>query len=210
MKLEREVIIDLLPAYFSGESSAATRALVEEYFRENPDFEAAARRSNHPLEGLKVLSAAADDAREKLALERARQFTETRTSFLWLAVCFTLILPVFRIHNQQIVWILWNPPLIGIIFTLMAAFFWALYLSVRHFKEPMRADTRSLWLACFYTILLFLPGGFRDHKIRLIFFWDEPNIGVVFSVITVALWITFFYQRWKAKRARSAENVLKD
>jgi hypothetical protein len=202
MKLEREVIIDLLPAYFSGESSAATRTLVEDYFRENPEFEAAARRSNHPLESLKALSAAADDAREKLALERARQITETRSAFLWFAVCFTLILPVFRIRDHQIVWILWNPPLIGVIFALMAAFFWALFLNVRRFKEPMRPDTRSLWLACFYTVLLFLPGGFREHKIRLIFFWDEPNIGVVFSVITVVLWVTYFYQRWKAKRAR--------
>ena len=33
MKLEREVIIDLLPAYFSGEASAATRALVEDFSR---------------------------------------------------------------------------------------------------------------------------------------------------------------------------------
>jgi len=30
MKLQREVIVDLLPAYFSGEASTATRALVEE------------------------------------------------------------------------------------------------------------------------------------------------------------------------------------
>ena len=43
MKLEREVIIDLLPAYFSGEASAATRTLVEDFFRENPDFEKSAR-----------------------------------------------------------------------------------------------------------------------------------------------------------------------
>ena len=36
MKLEREVIIDLLPAYFSGEASAATRTLVEDYFPREP------------------------------------------------------------------------------------------------------------------------------------------------------------------------------
>jgi hypothetical protein len=210
MTLEREVIIDLLPAYFSGESSAATRALVEEYFRENPAFEAAARRSNHPLEGLKVLSAAADDAREKLALERARQITETRTSFLWLAVCFTLMLPIFRIHDHRVTWILWDKsPLIGVIFALMAAFFWALYLSVKRFKQPLRPDSRFLWLAGFYTVLLFLP-ELRDHRIKFVFFSEEPDIGVVFGVITVVLWTTYFYQRWKAKRARSVQNALKD
>ena len=51
MKLEREVIIDLLPAYFSGEASAATRMLVEDYFREDPEFEACPsgrRRAGEP------------------------------------------------------------------------------------------------------------------------------------------------------------------
>jgi hypothetical protein len=47
MKLEREVIVDLLPAYFSGEASAATRALVEEYFREHPDFEGPCAHSRY-------------------------------------------------------------------------------------------------------------------------------------------------------------------
>src|SRR5262249_38721990 len=164
MKLEREVIIDLLPAYFSGECSAATRTLVEDYFRDNPDFEAAARRGNQSLDGLKVLAAAADEAREKLALERARQITESKTAFLWLAWCFTLMLPLFRIHDHQVVWILWDPPIIGVIFSLMAAFFWLLYLNVRRFKEPLHPDKKFLWLACFYTVLLFLP-EYKNHQV---------------------------------------------
>jgi threonine/homoserine efflux transporter RhtA len=203
MKVEREVIIDLLPAYFSGESSAATRTLVEDYFRENPDFEAAARRSNDSLEGLKVLSAAADDAKEKLALERARQITETKTAFLWLAWCFTLMLPLFRIHNRQIVWILWEPsPIVGVIFALMASFFWLLYLNVRRFKEPLRPDRKFLWLACFYTVLLLLP-DYHNHQLGLFFFWREaPDVGMIFAVISAALWVTYFYQRWKARPSR--------
>jgi hypothetical protein len=58
MIVERGVIIDLLPAYFSGEASAATCALVEEYFRQDPEFEKMARGANRPLESLKGLSAA--------------------------------------------------------------------------------------------------------------------------------------------------------
>ena len=54
MKLEREVIIDLLPAYFSGEASVATRTLVEDFFRENPDFEKSARSAAGPLESLRL------------------------------------------------------------------------------------------------------------------------------------------------------------
>ena len=83
MNVEREVIIDLLPAYFSGEASAATRALVEEYFRQDPDFERIARGANKSVEGLKAPFAPLDDAREKLALERARQVMQTRSAFFW-------------------------------------------------------------------------------------------------------------------------------
>src|SRR5215510_2682520 len=107
MKLEREVIIDLLPAYFSGEASAATRALVEEYFREHPEFELSARKAGGSLESLKIAPSSPDSEREKLALERARGITETRTSFLWMAILSTLMLFLFRIQNGKIVWIMW-------------------------------------------------------------------------------------------------------
>ncbi len=105
MKLEREVIIDLLPAYFSGEASAATRMLVEEFFRENPDFEKSARSAAGPLESLRAPAPKLDPEKEKLALERARMVTETRSSFFWIAVLNTLILFLFRIQNGKVIWI---------------------------------------------------------------------------------------------------------
>src|SRR5215468_521888 len=132
MKLEREVIIDLLPAYFSGEASAATHALVEEYFREHPEFEKTARSANRPLESLKVPVAALDEAKAKLVFERARQITEIRSSMLWLAVCFTLMLGLFRIQDGKIVWIIWSKSNVsGVVFIVVAVFFWLLYLRTR-------------------------------------------------------------------------------
>ncbi|HXT70491.1 MAG TPA: hypothetical protein VN700_12080 [Vicinamibacterales bacterium] len=38
MKVTRDVIYDLLPGYFSGEVSADTRAIVDEFLREDPEF----------------------------------------------------------------------------------------------------------------------------------------------------------------------------
>src|SRR5215472_3577598 len=134
MKVEREVIIDLLPAYFSGEASPATRALVEEYFREHPEFEKTARSANRPLESLRVPVAALDEAKAKLMFERARQITEIRSSMLWLAVCFTLMLGLFRIQDHKIVWIIWSKPSSGVIFACVAAFFWVYYLYSRRLK----------------------------------------------------------------------------
>lgn len=38
MKVTREVILDLLPLYLAGEASPATRALVEEYLKQDTDL----------------------------------------------------------------------------------------------------------------------------------------------------------------------------
>jgi hypothetical protein len=144
MKIEREVIVDLLPAYFSGEASAATRALVEDFFRENPDFEKSARSAAGPLEILKVSPPKIDPEKEKLALERARMVTETRSSFFWLAVLNTLILFLFRIQNGKIVWILWGGnKTAGPLFAAIAVFFWAFFLYARRRKSPVREQSYS-------------------------------------------------------------------
>ena len=54
MNITREVVTDLLPIYFSGEASGDTKVLVEEYFRQDPDFERMARSAATPLETLRA------------------------------------------------------------------------------------------------------------------------------------------------------------
>ena len=201
MKLEREVIIDLLPAYFSGEASAATRRLVEDFFREDPDFEKSARSAAGPLESLKAAPAGVDPEKEKLALERARLVTETRSSFFWLAVLNTLILFLFRIQNGKLVWVLWSGnKAAGPLFAAMAVFFWAFFLYARRRKSPVPAHTRFLWMATLYTLLLFM---FRieNHKVVWFFFSRDNTAGFIFSFFAAALWGVYFIHRWKAKRA---------
>ena len=197
MKLEREVIIDLLPAYFSGEASAATQALVEEYFREHPDFEASARSAAGPLESLKAAPPRLDPEKEKLALERARLVVETRSTFMWMAILFTLLLFLFRIHDHKIVWVLWTKPLAGIIFAAMAVFFWLLYLYTRKRKDPVPARVKFLWMAIFYTLLPFLF-TVQDHKVVWLFKKD-PDVGVIMGGIALVLWGLYLYHRRMAK-----------
>lgn len=200
MKVEREVIIDLLPAYFSGEASAATRALVEEYFREHPDFEKTARSAGGPLEELKVPLSALEAAKEKFAFERARQVRETTSAFLWIAIIFSLLPFLFRFQDHRIVWVLWHGSnIVGLTFSLMAALFWLLFISNRRRREPMRQYTTFLWNAVFFTLLL---GIFqiKDHKVVFLYFADDPTIGVIFTTIAVAMWIGYFILRRKAKQ----------
>jgi hypothetical protein len=204
MNLEREVIVDLLPAYFSGEASAATRALVEDYFRQHPDFEKSARSAGGALESLKAAPPRPDPEKEKLALERARLVTETRSSFFWLAVISTLMLLLFRIQNGKIIWIVWSAPAPGSggrgqIFIAMAVFFWLLYFYARRRTTPLPAHTRFLWMATFNTLL---AGLFKieNHKIVWLLFHNDPSAGIFIVAFSAALWCIYFIQRRKFKR----------
>ena len=203
MKLEREVIIDLLPAYFSGEASAATRTLVEDFFRENPEFEKSARSAAGPLESLKAAPPRLDPEKEKMALERARLVTETRTSFFWLGVISTLMLFLFRIQNGKIIWIVWSGFGSGsgraLLFIAMAVFFWTFYFYARTRTSPLPAHTKFLWMATFYSLL---AGLFKieNHKIVWVLFQGDPSAGIFILAFAAALWCIYFIQRWQFKR----------
>lgn len=204
MKLEREVIIDLLPAYFSGEASAATRTLVEDFFRENPEFEKSARSAAGPLESLKAAPPRLDPEKEKMALERARLVTETRTSFFWLGVISTLMLFLFRVQNGKVIWIVWSGFGSGsgraLLFIAMAVFFWTFYFYARTRTSPLPAHTKFLWMATFYSLL---AGLFKieNHKIVWVLFQGDPSAGIFILAFAAALWCIYFIQRWQFKRS---------
>lgn len=201
MKLEREVIVDLLPAYFSGEASAATRNLVEEYFREHPDFEQSARKAGSSLERLNVPTAAVDPEKEKLALERARLVTETRSSFLWLAILFTLMLFFFRVHDHKIIWVFWGgkDAFPGIAFSAVAAFLWLMYFYTRKRKDPITQRAKFLGAAIFYSLFPFLF-TIKDHKIVWVF-QHSPDVAIILGGVALINWALFFYHWWKAKQS---------
>lgn len=196
MKLEREVIIDLLPLYFSGEASPATRILVEEYFRENPDFERAARGTVGALDALRAPTAAPEEEREKAALERSRDALQTRTSFFWIAVCYTVLLLLFKVRDHRPVFIMFEEkPTVGVIFASLAVFFWFGYFRVRKSRGPLPQRTVYLWLAIFYSLMPFLF-RIQDHKIVWIAFTGNAIAGSVFIVFAVLFWIAYFVTRF--------------
>lgn len=196
MKLEREVIIDLLPVYFSGEASPATRALVEDYFRQDPDFEKIARGASRPLEALQLPVPEPEKEQEKAALECARTAVQTRASYLWLAICFTVLLLLFKIRNHKLVFVMFQEkPTVGVVFAALAVFFWFCYFRVRRLRTPLPQRTVFLWLAVFYSLMPFLF-RIQDHKIIWIAFTGDAMVGSVFIAIAVVLWIAYFVMRF--------------
>ncbi len=132
MKVTREVIIDLLPAYFSNEASADTRALVEDFFRQDPEFAALAKdkKDEELLGHLPDTPLPKDQEREILI--RTRNMLKWRAHWLALAVVTTLM-PLSSVFSSKgLVWImLRDAPAMVETCWICAAVCWIQYIRTR-------------------------------------------------------------------------------
>jgi hypothetical protein len=80
MTVTRDVIYDLLPAYFAGEVSFDTRALIEEFFTTDPEFGRMAERFSELFDETRRTDADADSRSriEVSGFNRARTRAEHR------------------------------------------------------------------------------------------------------------------------------------
>jgi len=123
------VMKDLLPLYFSGEASADTRALVEEYFRENPEFERAARGAAGTLESLRTTVAVTPGAeKEKRDLECVRRGLLRNKVFFGMALFFTLAPLAFFFSNGHFFWLVREDPWEAAVLWSIATILWLGYL----------------------------------------------------------------------------------
>jgi len=91
MNATRNVINDLLPAYFAGEASDDTRRFIEDYFRQDPEFERMAREREQRLEPLAhIVPLPPALAEEKSALDRVRQMIRNQRRLFGVALSLTL------------------------------------------------------------------------------------------------------------------------
>ena len=157
MNISREVVNDLLPVYFSGEASAETRRIVEEFFRSDPDFERTARSAAMPLDTLKgaawpgLLPQSEEAEKEKRDLECVRHELRWRKMLFASAMFLTLAPLTFVFSDGHLVWLMardapWD-----------AAFYWSLGALVWFFyiARVWRVGRRKLALvaAIFLTLV---------------------------------------------------------
>jgi hypothetical protein len=91
MNITRDVINDLLPAYFSGDASSDTRNLIEHYFRQYPDFHNEVAPASAILRRVGDVELPAGDSKdEKIALTRAKRVLRWQQVLLAFATTFTL------------------------------------------------------------------------------------------------------------------------
>ena len=136
MKVTRDVIYDLLPAYFAGDVSDDTRALIEEYFASDPEFGRMAERFK-TLAGERQRGPAADEAeRERDAFTAAREAAElpqkTRAAALvWgFASLFSLGIAMLTWRGPMAA--IYNPgAILGIVFGVVAVVTFALSFRIK-------------------------------------------------------------------------------
>lgn len=164
MKVTRDVMNDLLPAYFSGEASKDTRTLVEEYFRENPEFEREARGAARPLESLSAAVAVAPEVeKEKRTLQSVHKEMWRRKLAFGMALFFTLAPLAFVYSKGHIKWIMFrDEPWNALFYWGFGAFLWLAYFA--RLTQRMFSLVAGIFLGLFPVVMHFVfPGGPRVY-----------------------------------------------
>jgi hypothetical protein len=90
MNVTREVILDLIPVYLAGDASPATRALIDEYLRQDPEL--AQRVRTLSVEGLAAIKQPPLSSDIELrSLRRARALIGWQKWLFGLGITFTAL-----------------------------------------------------------------------------------------------------------------------
>jgi hypothetical protein len=184
MNVTREVVTDLLPVYFSGEASGDTKVLVEDYFRQDPDFERITRSAATPLETLRAAAPiAASSEKEKRDLESVLWGLRRRKWLFGVSLFLTLAPLSFDFTRRHIVPLMVRDGLWHAAFDWsLAAVLWFLYFA----RLPWR--TASLVCAIFFTLI---PIPFVLHFV----FAGGPVVEyAIFWIFAAFIWLGYFRQ----------------
>jgi anti-sigma factor RsiW len=131
MNITQDVITDLLPAYLSGEASADTQALVDEFQREHPQFAAVVQAARRGLgEPLAADQRAIAPDLEREVVRRTRAVISRQRLMLAFAIVLTLMPLSFTIGAEGIRFLLRDEPRTAV-FWLPASALWFTYLRMQ-------------------------------------------------------------------------------
>jgi hypothetical protein len=130
LKVTRDVIMDLLPLYESGEAREETKRLVRKFLAADPDL---ARR----VETLKQARLSTDKSLpppevEMESLKRARRLMRTQSSVMAVAIFFTLAPFAFLFQEGRLSWLLIREsPVVGGAYLFTGIVLWIVYFVMR-------------------------------------------------------------------------------
>jgi hypothetical protein len=136
MKVTRDVVYDLLPAYFAGEVSDDTRALVEAYFATDPEFARMATRFQALIAERQRDTGDADAAaRERQTFDCARKAAQLPQQTRAAALMFGFA-SLFSFGMAMLTWndrMAWRNPgiILGVCFGVVAVVTFSLSFRIR-------------------------------------------------------------------------------
>jgi hypothetical protein len=129
MKVTRDVVSDLLPLVLAGEASADSKALVESYLGEDPEFARIVDERSRPAPE-NVPAPLAKEVEMK-TLERTKQLMSWRSVLIAVAVFFALFPVRFSAHRGPR-WMPVEDPLGSAITVAIALAAFGGFLWIRH------------------------------------------------------------------------------
>jgi hypothetical protein len=112
MKITRDVITDLLPVYLAGEASPDTRALVEAFLEDDPEFAKLVGEQEAPLPESQIKI---PKETEMQTLTATRTLLRKRSIFLGIAIFFTCFAFAFTFDQNGMYWLWTESPLSALI-----------------------------------------------------------------------------------------------
>jgi hypothetical protein len=131
MKITRDVVTDLWPLYVSDECSADTRALIDQFLKDDPAL-AALLAETHDRDLLTADIPAMPAEQGKVALVRTKQLLRRRMLLLALAIFFSGFAGSFTVDSHGIVWLMWRDlPVGAAVVSAVAVALWCGYFFAR-------------------------------------------------------------------------------
>ena len=143
MNMTRDVILDLLPVYLAGEASPASRALIEEYLKQDPELAQRIRARWAESLAQAAPSGLPPDL-ELRSLQRTRRILGWQRWTFGMAIAFTAVAlgVVIRFDHGRVTdihFMLRDYPLEVGMCLIVALFCWAIYYLL---KRRLRATPR--------------------------------------------------------------------
>ncbi|HNH05615.1 MAG TPA: hypothetical protein PLF18_12770 [Anaerolineales bacterium] len=120
MKITRDVITDLLPVYLSGEASEDTKALVDTFLKDDPEFSKLVRENGAILPESQINLSKEN---EMDTLLKTQKLLRQRSTYMAFTILFTLLPLSFYIDAQGMHWMWTDTPINAAIFAGFAIIF---------------------------------------------------------------------------------------
>ena len=122
MQVTRDIVIDLMPLYQSGEASADTRAAIEEFLRREPGLAKLVEQDDHS-----GAIAGATAALEQRTVARTRETIRRRTWILALAILSTLMPFSFAFRGSEVTFFMLRDQPGSAVLLVVGAGLWVVY-----------------------------------------------------------------------------------